>query len=206
MDRLRVPVLSSHHLFNVWHRFALFHVSLPFAPDEPPRRDVVRARPATRNAYGVVARPAVFDTVLYRDPTSSDTSGHGLHRYRAARVRVIFTPPSITHRIYPSYEQLAYIEFFTPFSRKNDTPHGMYTTSTALHADHRRQVAVVPISHIHMTCHIAPRFARVPRDIPLKRSSDLLASTTSFFFNHYVNHYVYKLFKHWRKRAGRSQA
>lgn len=125
--------------------------------------------------------------------------------YRAARVRVIFTPPSIADRIYPSYDQLAYVEYFTPFSRTNDTPHGMYTTSTALYPDGRRQVAVIPVSHIIMTCHIAPRFSLVPRNVPLNRYSDLLASTKSFFFNHYVNHYVYKLFEHWRKRAGRRQ-
>lgn len=129
----------------------------------------------------------------------------GLTGYRAARVRVIFTPPSITSKIHPSYEQLAYIEFFTPFSRQNNTPHGMYTTSTAFHSDGRRQVAVVPISHIHMTCHIAPRFVQVPLDVPLNRYSDLLASTKAFFCNHYVNHYVYKLFEHWRKRAGQER-
>lgn len=121
-------------------------------------------------------------------------------------MRVIFTPPSITHHIYPAYEQLAYVEYFTPFSRGNDTPHGMFTTSTAFHPDGRRQVAVIPISHIHMTCHIAPNFARVPSNVPLNRYSDLLSSTTSFYFNHYVNHHVYKLFEHWRKRAGRQQA
>ncbi|KAF8597068.1 hypothetical protein BDV93DRAFT_610591 [Ceratobasidium sp. AG-I] len=188
-DRLCVPFLSPQHLFNVWHRLALFHTRLPFAPDESPRRDVVRAKPATRNAYGLVTRPAVFDTVLYRDPDSNNADEHGLHRFFVARVCAIFTPPSVTHRIYPSYEQLAYVELFTPFSRNNNTPHGMYTTSAALHPDGRRRAAVIPISYIQMICHIAPRFAQIPRNVPLNRYSDLLASTKSFFFNHYVNHY-----------------
>lgn len=120
-------------------------------------------------------------------------------------MRVIFTPPSIADRICPSYEQLAYVEYFTAFSRDNNTPYGMYTTSTALHPDGRRQVAVFPVSQILMTCHIAPRFLLVPRNMPLNRSSDLLSTTKSFFFNHFVNHYVYKLFEHWRKRAGGSR-
>ncbi|KAG8779913.1 hypothetical protein FRC12_023714 [Ceratobasidium sp. 428] len=203
-DRLRVPNVSPHNLFNVWHRFALHQARLPFAPDEPLRRDVVRAKPLTRNPYGLLRREAVFDTVLYRDPSTPTNGSHGLHRYRAARVRAIFTPPHNTQHLCPE-QHLAYIEFFTPFSRTNNTPHGLYTTSTALHGDsRRRQVAVVPLSHIHMTCHIAPRFERVDPEVRLSRRTDLLAMARGFFYNHYSSYYNYKLFEHWRKRAARS--
>ncbi|KAG8733377.1 hypothetical protein FRC10_000258 [Ceratobasidium sp. 414] len=204
LDRLRVPYLTGHTTLNVWHRFALNHAPLPFAPDEPRRRDVVRARPATHNAFGLEGRLAAFDTVLYEDPSVSNTGTHGLHRYRAARVRVIFRPPNVAHHIYS--EHLAYIEFFNPFSQNNSTPHGLYTTSTALHSDGRRQVAVVPISHLRMTCHIAPRFARVNPDVPLHYRTDLFTRTRHFLFNHYMNYYVFKLFEHWRKRAQWEQA
>ncbi|KAG8697719.1 hypothetical protein FRC09_007683 [Ceratobasidium sp. 395] len=204
-DRLCVPNISPHHHFNVWHRFALHQARLPFAPDEPPRRDVVRAKPLTWNAFGQISRPAAFDTVLYRDPSTPTDNSHGLHRYRAARVRAIFTPPSNTHHLLPE-KHLAYIEFFTPFSRTNNTPHGLHTTSTALHPNGRRQVAVVPISHIHMTCHIAPRFERLDANLRLGRRTDLLAVARHFFYNHYSSHYNYKLFEHWRKRAPRPQS
>jgi len=112
---------------------------------------------------------------------------------------VIFTPPNVAHRIYS--EQLAYIEYFTPFSRSNNTPHGLYTTSTSLLFDGRRRTAVVPISHLRMICHIAPRFARIDPDIRLNGRTDLFATTRHFLFNHYTNYYIYKLFEHWRKRA-----
>ncbi|KAG8728760.1 hypothetical protein FRC10_004598 [Ceratobasidium sp. 414] len=200
-DHLQVPYLSAYSSFNVWHRFALYHAPLPFAPDEPRRRNVVRAQPATCNAFGLPGRQAAFDTVLYQDPTALSADAPGLHRYRAVRVRAIFTPPNVAQRIYSG--QLAYIEFFTPFSRGNNTPHGLYATSTALYFDGCRQVAVVPISCLRMTCHIAPRFARVDPDIRLNRHTDLFTSTRHFFFNHYTNHYVFKLFEHWRKRAQR---
>ncbi|KAG8698980.1 hypothetical protein FRC08_005592 [Ceratobasidium sp. 394] len=78
-DRLRVPLLSPHQLFNVWHRFALFHAVQPFAPDEPRRRDVVRARPATLNTFGLPGRQAAFDMVLYQDPAAVPEGAHGLH-------------------------------------------------------------------------------------------------------------------------------
>jgi hypothetical protein len=78
LDHLRVPFLTPNHLFNVWHRFSLYHTPLPFAPDEPRRCDVVRARPATRNTFGLVFRLAAFDTVLVQDPAAI-TDAHGLH-------------------------------------------------------------------------------------------------------------------------------
>ncbi|KAG9124608.1 hypothetical protein FRC07_010971 [Ceratobasidium sp. 392] len=219
-DRLRVPNLSPHHLFNVWHRFSLHHARLPFAPDKPPQRDVVRAKLLTRNAYGQISREAAFDTVLYHGPSAPTNNSHGLHcnylppsffplsqltnasGYHAARVLVIFTPPSNTHHLYPE-KHLAYIEFFNPFSRTNNTPHGLHTMSTAVQASGRRQVAVVPISHLHMACHIAPRFKRVDPEIRLNRRTGLLAVARHFFYNHYSSHYNYKLFVHWRKRAPR---
>ncbi|KAG9084586.1 hypothetical protein FRC06_003987, partial [Ceratobasidium sp. 370] len=119
--------------------------------------------------------------------------------YRAARVCLIFKPPNTLQHIYR--EHLAYIEIFAPFSQTNNTPHSLYTTSTALRPDGCRQVVVVPISQLHMTCHIAPQFARVDPDIRLNGNTDLFACTRHFFFNQYCNHYSYQIFKHWRKRT-----
>jgi hypothetical protein len=62
---------------------------------------------------------------------------------------------------------------------------------------------VVPIDHICMTCHIAPRYAKVNPDIRLNRHTDLLVAARHFFFNHYTNHFIFKLFEHWRKRQNR---
>jgi hypothetical protein len=119
----------------------------------------------------------------------------------AARVRVIFKAPNAAQHIY--HDHLAYVEYFTPFSRNNNTPHGLYTTSTALLFNGRRRAAVVPISHLRMTCHIAPRFARLDPNLRLNGRTDLFANARHFFFNHYTNYYIYKLFEHWRKRAPR---
>jgi hypothetical protein len=124
--------------------------------------------------------------------------------YCAACVPVIFTPPNTAHHIYR--KQLAYMEFFTPFSRSNDTPHGLYITSTSLLFDRHRWAAVVPLSHIRMTCHIAPRYVRIAPDTRLNSHNDLFAVTRHFLFNHYTNYYIFKLFEHWRKRILQPQA
>ncbi|KAF8602974.1 hypothetical protein BDV93DRAFT_544917 [Ceratobasidium sp. AG-I] len=94
-DLLRVP--SLRHLFDVQHRFALPHARLSFAPDEPSRRKVARAKPATRNAYSLATTPTVFDTVLYRGPDVSNADEHGLHCFFAVHVCAISTPPSVTY-------------------------------------------------------------------------------------------------------------
>jgi hypothetical protein len=56
-------LLSPHHSFNIWHRLTLYHRRLPFAPGEPPKRDVIRARPPQQQ------RPGEFDTVLFLEST-----------------------------------------------------------------------------------------------------------------------------------------
>jgi hypothetical protein len=70
-SRYNVPrdniLLSSRHSFPVWHRFALHHRPLPFALGEPPKRDVIRARPPTRNAARYLQRQGEFDTAIFLD-------------------------------------------------------------------------------------------------------------------------------------------
>jgi hypothetical protein len=63
--RPRSYALAIYDSFNVWHRFHLDHAPLPFAPLEPPRRDVVRAKPPILTATGIVKTPGVFDTALF---------------------------------------------------------------------------------------------------------------------------------------------
>ncbi|QRV95465.1 hypothetical protein RhiJN_23483 [Ceratobasidium sp. AG-Ba] len=67
--RCNVPVydvmLSPEHQIPVWHRLYLHHRPLPFAPFEPPQRDVVRASAPTLGPGGRVRKEGVWDTALY---------------------------------------------------------------------------------------------------------------------------------------------
>jgi uncharacterized protein (DUF697 family) len=78
--RPRSYSLALFDLFNVWHRFHLNHTPLPFAPLEPPCRDVVRAKPPLLTATGVVKTPGVFDTTLF----VHDRTLFGLRRKRSS--------------------------------------------------------------------------------------------------------------------------
>jgi hypothetical protein len=84
--RFNIPtqsiLLSLDDVFHVWHRFYLHHRRLPFSPDEAGQRDVVRARPATRDAAGRSWGNDTFDTVLFIDKPEA----FGIHRTCACSI------------------------------------------------------------------------------------------------------------------------
>ncbi|KAG8792140.1 hypothetical protein FRC12_007023 [Ceratobasidium sp. 428] len=180
--------------FDVWQKVTLYHRPLSFAPDEPLQRNVIRARPAVRDARNRVLRryePA-FDTALFLH----DTRQFGLHRYRAGRVRAIFRLPERLHYLYSG--ELVYLELFAPFSASPIPNHSLYTTSVARASPGTRRGIVVPIQDLALACHLAPRFRRVPRGIGLDSRADLLNDTRHFFFNHYYNYYTFQLLRYWQ--------
>jgi hypothetical protein len=71
LHRVQIPrhdlLLSDYNHIHIWHRLYLHHQPLPFAPLEPPRRDVIRASPTTLDVAGRVHKSGVWDTVLFRD-------------------------------------------------------------------------------------------------------------------------------------------
>jgi hypothetical protein len=103
--------------------------------------------------------------------------------YRTGHVRVIFHLPNHLCRFYP--HQLVYIELFTPFNFKPISSHGLHTTSPALDAG-KRCAAVIPLTDVVLTCHLAPHYSFLPKDILLDFFSDLLSVGRRFFLNHYM--------------------
>ncbi|CUA72106.1 hypothetical protein RSOLAG22IIIB_10086 [Rhizoctonia solani] len=103
--------------FDVWSRARLFHPVPPFKPSEESSIQVVRAQPAKFDKYRRLSRPARFDTVF----VLSRDNEVGLHRYRPARVRVIFRLPDPGH--------LAFVELFNYCSAAPVEPTGLYTTN-----------------------------------------------------------------------------
>ncbi|KAG8784462.1 hypothetical protein FRC12_018682 [Ceratobasidium sp. 428] len=183
---------TAHHYFPVWHRLYLHHEPLPFDPEHP-RRDVIRARPESTHLE------AAFDVALLAHRPEE----FGLHRYRAGRVRVIFSLPSELSWLCP--HPLAYVELFTEFSRTITPFVGLNTTSHSV-ADGKRRVAVVPVSDLVAACHLAPQIRRLPSDFSFKSVPDMLSASSKFFFNHFYNHFIFGLVEHWRiaKEAARA--
>ncbi|EUC56496.1 hypothetical protein RSOL_181130 [Rhizoctonia solani AG-3 Rhs1AP] len=187
--------VTADHTFNVWHKVYLRHQPLVFDPDQPPRRDTVRAKPAppVREGSKRDAPPGTFDTVLFLARPDET----GIFWYRAGRVRAIFSLPPHLRDSYP--DPLVYLDLFAPFPKSLAISHGMYTTT---HDEYRgtRRTLVIPVAWLVSACHLAPVFGQSPQGFPFERH-DLLSVSKQFFFNHYSNHFIFGLVEHWR-RAG----
>ncbi|KAG8720261.1 hypothetical protein FRC08_000697 [Ceratobasidium sp. 394] len=205
--RLGVPeydvMLSERNRINVWHRLYLHHKPLPFAPLEPPRRDVVRAGALVLGTGGRIRKEAVWDTALYLERpnqfrTHLDDAGeekHGVLRYRAGRVRAIFKLPGHLQRYYSG--QLAYLEVFTSFDASVSPFSKMHSTQPDFDSRGRRRVLVVPVTDIVMACHLSPKFHRLDRELQLTSRTDLFAISKHFWLNHYYNHNFFDYVQHW---------
>ncbi|KAG8724800.1 hypothetical protein FRC09_013986 [Ceratobasidium sp. 395] len=143
-------LLDDDFYFGVWTKFTLVHKPLPFAPLVGPKNDLVRARPARISQRIARQRPSVFDTVL----VEHDPEAHGMRRYCAARVRVIFRLPRFCHEL--TSEPLAYVELFNQLTSPTITPHRLFQTSHRVR-DLKRITRVVPLSDIRMACHLVPQ-------------------------------------------------
>ncbi|QRV97644.1 Zn-finger protein [Ceratobasidium sp. AG-Ba] len=178
--------LSSLHpsdRFDVWHKATLKHGRLPFAPTQPCHRDVVRAQPPVRNSANRVTKPGVFDTALF----ACDPIAHGLNRYRAGRVRAIFSLPRRLQHIHSG--PLVYLQYFQPFEPDPTNLHCLFRTAPV---PGPRASMVVPLHWLGMTCHLAPDFSSPPSPATVRKR---------LLFNEYYNHSTYLLMAYWRRIA-----
>ncbi|KAG8696265.1 hypothetical protein FRC08_007275 [Ceratobasidium sp. 394] len=193
--RLPEQTVTPELKLNIWSRARLFHSPPPFKPSEGPHIDVIRAQPEKIDAFERVSRPARFDTVL----VLTDKKGRGVHRYRPARVRVIFELPTRLRHLYDG--KLAYVEMFNATSHKPLHPTGLFTTTRSI-LDGSRVCAIIPLLDIRMTCHLAPRYNLFHPDTPLTVYSDVLQLCDKFFLNIFVTYFCYELFRHWSQHGG----
>ncbi|QRV96338.1 hypothetical protein RhiJN_24356 [Ceratobasidium sp. AG-Ba] len=200
-EQARSIRVSENVKLNVWSRAQLFHAPAPFKPTEGSHINVVRAQPAKIHRFERVRRPLRFDTVLIlRDKGKS-----GIHRYQAARTRVIFTLPAALRHLYS--EPLVYVELFYPMSNHPQPGTGLFTATRALKpGTNLRDCEVVPLSLIQMTCHLAPMYSTLDVDDnlgPITSHSDLLQLCRTFYFNIFATYALYELLRHWGQDGSR---
>ncbi|KAG8724120.1 hypothetical protein FRC09_000267 [Ceratobasidium sp. 395] len=190
--------LTDHTRFKVWTRCKLIHKRLPFLPTMNPESDSIRARPPSFDHAGREKRAGAFDVVLY-SPIDKDLSNlHGVHRFQAGRVRAIFELPKHLSSYYPG--KLAYVERFHPFSKGTPQPFSLHTTSQMMR-DNQRCAAIIPLSHLRLACHLAPKYNSMPDpQQPLDSSTDVLSIHHTLYLNHYVSHFLFVIFDYWKQR------
>ncbi|KAG8796342.1 hypothetical protein FRC12_000059 [Ceratobasidium sp. 428] len=176
--------------FDVWHKLTIHHRSIRFAPDEHLHQDVVRIRPPSTDAHGYRV-PGLFDTALFLNRPQAV----GLQRYRAGRVRAIFTLPSRLQTLYPG--RLAYVELFTSFKSSVSPTHGMHAVSHDLKNGQRRAM-VIPVEQVTMACHLGPRFAHVSADVQRHTQVDMLSLSRHFHLNPFYNSFLNLYLRYWK--------
>ncbi|KAJ7061779.1 hypothetical protein C8F01DRAFT_1286849 [Mycena amicta] len=154
-----------------------------------PIHDPIRATCAVPSVGRKKAVPPRFDTILARkQKPPGPVKRLSLDGLFAGRIRAIFALPIE----YGRYETpLAYIEWFTPLTRRDDVL-GMFKVSAASHNQHRR-ASIIPVTLINRSCHLIPQLAR-------KITSDLTSETVldrakAFYLNPYLRHIDFVLLR-----------
>jgi hypothetical protein len=117
--------------------------------------------------------------------------------YRVAQVRVIFSlTESIIKQWFPTGtippKYLAYVEWFTPFAREPDGYHGLYKVSCSHHSAEQRLATIIPVSNIHCSIHLLPKFGPVaPREWT---SSTVLDNCPNFLVNSMADRHIFNIF------------
>ncbi|KAG8738339.1 hypothetical protein FRC10_006967 [Ceratobasidium sp. 414] len=187
--------LTENSKFKVWTCFKLRHAVLPFFPAIEPPVDPVRATPRSIDDEGTILHFGAFDVVLFTPDNINKMQG--LHRFQAGRVRAIFKLPN--HLMDVCSQHLAYVELFQPFSAGMAQPAGLYTTGF-MKRNHQRCAAVIPISKICMSCHLAPRYHLLEPHQAISSGTDLLSIHDTFYINKYVSHFHFIIMEYWEKQ------
>ncbi|EPQ54137.1 hypothetical protein GLOTRDRAFT_44196 [Gloeophyllum trabeum ATCC 11539] len=150
--------------------------------------DAVHVRPAKSDPRGRPV-PARFDTVLVNLGSGKEL---GLTGYRVAQVRVVFTlPPRAIAALFPRRQppkHLAYVEWFTPFSRSPEPNSRLNKVSRSVR-NSDRLASVIPVLQIRRSVHLYPKWGpSVPRDWS---SSTVLDDAVVFYVNPFVDRHSY---------------
>ncbi|KAI0074716.1 hypothetical protein K474DRAFT_1601024, partial [Panus rudis PR-1116 ss-1] len=126
-----------------------------------------------------------FSTVLalHIDPTHP-----GL---RVGRVCTIFQLCEELQLVTGIHTPLAYIDWFTPFTTRDDAT-GMFSVKPSTR-NHRRRASIIPLTHILRTCHLVPVWGNSVNSE--WTSENALEKVTRFLVNPYIRHQDFVIFR-----------
>ncbi|KZT66802.1 hypothetical protein DAEQUDRAFT_714317 [Daedalea quercina L-15889] len=188
LERRASRVHFGFRTLPVWHRikFKLEDI-LGFGIGDD-CADAIHAQPKRTNKRGRQV-PGRFDTALVKDGDGSEVGR------RVGQVRLVFKiPRDSLHDLLPDVadqdlpSHLAYIEWFSPFTRP-DPNHGLYKVTRTLQGT-QRLASIVEVQDIHRSCHLWPDFGPVvPRHWT---SSNVLDCSTAFYVSPFSDRAAYQ--------------
>jgi len=109
------------------------------------------------------------------------------------QVHCVFTLPATTTNTFfqhlPTPRHLAYVEWFTPFSKLQPSHHhGLYKVSQH-HIDGVQQASIIPVELIEQSVQLVPDFGM---SSPSHwKPSNILQLTDNFYINPFSDHFSY---------------
>ncbi|KAJ7158446.1 hypothetical protein C8R46DRAFT_1164909 [Mycena filopes] len=195
-------VKGSTYRPQLFDRFDLFKrvtISLPAIPEvnsTPLKlKNVVRASPPVVAALGtrMHPEPRLQDFALIRTgEVNSSTAGTALAGLRVAQVRVLFTMPSYFPPPFNTAGPLAYVEWFTPFSRPDRrTTFHVLRRSTRRHKPYGE---IIDVDRIARNCFLVPRSEHGLTDArwTTENAKELCSS---FYFNPHLDIHTFCMLK-----------
>jgi len=188
--RVRYLKISRTDRFDFWTRARLIHPANALPTLDSPETEVLAARPPKMSSTGRIVSPGIFSTALLL--TKPEASG--IQRYRAVRLRAIFTLPDKLRVYVP--EHLVLVEFYSTFSATAPSSKlKQYTVSPSKHANGSRKIAVVPLKRIKLACHLTPHFHRMLDED--WDTEDLVGSFSHLHLNDFSSHVMYGYMREW---------
>ncbi|TFK58415.1 hypothetical protein BDN72DRAFT_782119 [Pluteus cervinus] len=178
----------SNYAYDIFHFIKFTITDLYHLPKHERIIDSIHVKPARRDQYGHII-PARFDVALI----DRGNNLNGIHRYRAGRVRAIFTLPNDLLSEYlggieevPSH--FAYVELYTPFSASTEDDHCLYKIKPEMR-NGSPVSRVVPVDNICRSVHLFPKFGSV---VDANWSpSTVLDLANTFFMNSFSDRDMY---------------
>ncbi|KAJ3998021.1 hypothetical protein F5050DRAFT_1798690 [Lentinula boryana] len=153
-DYARFVVLPFRSL-PIWHKVKFINLGLYGKKT----LDSISVHPRHINGDGEVIRPSRFDTALLK----VKDEGSWVKDTRIGRVRVVFSLPSdkldtLLPPNIPPPTHLAYVEWYTRFSRNPEAFSGLYRLKCDVLADGTVAASIVPLDSILRSVHLFPKW------------------------------------------------
>ncbi|KAH9163607.1 hypothetical protein EDB89DRAFT_2116420 [Lactarius sanguifluus] len=205
IDRLEEGYGAIHFCTAIGRYVAgLTHTGLTYSQLEDEANDVhlsIRRLPVWHSIKYLREDPwtcvLVTADIIHCHPERQNNNGQlaGVRDRRVGQVRAIFSlPESECARLFPPGQSipkyLAYVEWFTSFSREPEHNSGLYKISRCFLPDGTKPASIIPVINIFRSVHLYPKFGRV---VPASwTSSNVLEMCKTFYLNPFTDRHLYR--------------